>query len=157
MFHWNVHVLQYYWLTPLTDIVVRIMDPFPSLRLSTFDPWLKEHRRERITNPMIMDISIKTDVIAKTIHRIGTTPRPLFPIEIPFGLPLKSNFEEIFKNIIQYRPIKISQIFKNDLTLRLPMAIIGSSSSANCQVVAFIWIWPFQRKPPHNKSSTFPL
>ena len=46
---------------------------------------------------MIMDISIKTDVIAKTIHRIGTTPRPLFPIEIPFGLPLKIDFVEIFK------------------------------------------------------------
>ena len=92
--------MQYYLLTPLTDIVVRIMDPFPSLRLSTFDPWLKEHRRERITNPMMIDINIKTDVIAKTIHRIGTTPRPLFPIEMPFGLPLKSNFEEIFKNII---------------------------------------------------------
>ena len=140
----------------MTDIVVRIMDPFPSLRLSTFDPWLKEHRRERITNPMIIDINIKTDVIAKTIHRIGTTPRPLFPIEIPFGLPLKSNFVEIFEHIISVI-FEISQIFKNDLTLRLPMAIIGSSSSANCQVVAFIWIWPFQRKPPHNKSSTFPL
>jgi len=61
---------------------------------------LKEHRRERITNPMIMDISIKTDVIAKTIHRIGTTPRPLFPIEIPFGLPLKIDFVEIFKKFI---------------------------------------------------------
>ena len=49
---------------------------------------------------MMIDINIKTDVIAKTIHRIGTTPRPLFPIEIPFGLPLKSNFVEIFDNII---------------------------------------------------------
>ena len=52
---------------------------------------------------------------------------------------------------------EIRKIFKNDSTLRLPMAIIGSSPSANCQVVAFIWIWPFQRKPPHNKSSTFSL
>ena len=46
---------------------------------------------------MIIDISIKTDVIAKTIHRIGTTPRPPFPIEMPFGLPLKLNFVELFQ------------------------------------------------------------